>query len=284
MITGATGLVGQQAVEMLKRSYAIDAIVRKGSITDNEAVVYHETDFSNDSLPTTLPTKIDAVIHLAQSNNMRAFPQEAIDIFNVNVKATQLLLDYSKRAGATGFILASTGGLYGMGNDHFTENSPINLPSGELGYYFRSKYSAENLATAYSDHMAIHILRPFFIYGANQKRSMLLPRLVDNVRFGNPISLQGEEGLSINPVHVDDVVRLIEACLSIPVSQTVNVAGPDIMSLRVIAEMIGLRLGKKPIFNQSDAWPTSIVADNSVMKSLTRRPLIPLERGLTDLL
>lgn len=284
LITGATGLVGQQAVEVLKHSYVIDAIVRKRTISNNEVVVYHETDFSSNSLPETLPTKIDAVIHLAQSNNMRAFPQEAIDIFNVNVKATQLLLDYAQRAGASSFILASTGGLYGMSNDHFTENSPIQLSSGDLSYYFRSKYVAENLAVAYSECMSIHILRPFFVYGASQKRSMLLPRLVENVQLGNPIRLQGEAGLLINPVHVRDVVKLIEACLSIPHSQTVNVAGPDIISLKAIVEMMSVRLGKQPIFNYAEGLPVSIVADNSLMKSLIQRPLITLEDGLDDLL
>ena len=224
------------------------------------------------------------MIHLAQSSNARDFPLQARDIFNVNVKSTLLLLDYAQRAGATHFIFASTGGLYGSALNPFQEDMRVEISSGELSYYFRTKYVSENLVQAYADLMSVYILRPFFIYGRQQKSNMLFPRLIENIKVGNPITLQGENGILMNPVHVSDVVGLIKECLLLGIGSIINVAGPSIFSLREISEMLGGCLGKKPIYSQLEGEVKHIVANNEVMKNILKRPLMELQKGIVDIL
>ena len=48
------------------------------------------------------------------------------------------------------------------------------------------------------------ITRPFFIYGTNQKKHMLIPRLIQNIKNSNEIILTSNEGIKINPIHVKD--------------------------------------------------------------------------------
>lgn len=283
LVTGATGLVGSHILSSFSNDYDVYALVRAKPSKTHDWVTYCEFDLTNNGFPECLPKKMDAIIHLAQSSKMRDFPLHALDIYNVNVTSTALLLDYGQKAGVTHFIFASTGGIYGASSEPCRENMPIQLPQGPLGYYFSSKYSSEHLVQSYAHLMSVHILRPFFIYGPNQKNDMFLPRLVDSVKQGKPITLQGENGTLVNPVHVNDVVGVIKECLSINDALTINVSGPDIVSIREISETIGDFVAKKPVFSMVAGNASNIIGNNDMMHSILNRPLIAFTKGIVDL-
>ncbi len=121
-------------------------------------------------------------------------PARALEVFQVNIASTARLLDFAWRAGIERFVYASSGGIYSGGIQTFHETSPVIQPN-TLGYYLGSKVSCEALASSYARFMKIMVLRFFFIYGRGQNRTMLIPRLIDNVRQGRPITIQGECGL-----------------------------------------------------------------------------------------
>ena len=66
---------------------------------------------------------------------------------------------------------------------------------------------------------------------ASRKRSMLIPRLVDSVREGKPILLQGQSGIEINLIHASDAAFATQAALSLVGCHRINVAGPNVLSL-----------------------------------------------------
>jgi nucleoside-diphosphate-sugar epimerase len=289
LITGASGLVGSHLVSKLSNQYDIYALVRSintenSSMSEQANPQYIACNFENHINTEIFPEKIDAIIHLMQSNLMREFPNNAVAIFDVNVKSTALLLDYGRKAGATHFIFASTGGIYGSSTEPFDEDARVNIQTGELSYYFRSKYASENLVKAYSDYMAVHILRPFFIYGKKQKSTMLLPRLVTNIRNNIPITLQGKDGIVINPVHVSDVVQLIEKCLHRNTSLTINVAGPDRLSIRELSDTIGELIQINPIYLQIEGSNDCILAKNDLMREIIQGPLMRFKEGVLDII
>ena len=76
-------------------------------------------DLSSDWKISELPTKIDVIYHLAQSDKFRDFPAGAPDVFQVNINSTAKLLDYAKKTGVKSFIYASSGGVYGNGKNLF---------------------------------------------------------------------------------------------------------------------------------------------------------------------
>jgi nucleoside-diphosphate-sugar epimerase len=244
-------------------------------------VVYHFIDLAGDWSVNQLPAKVDAVIHLAQSSHFREFPDQALDVFRVNIQSTALLLDYARNAGATHFIYTSTGGVYGKGAKAFSENSPIVSP-GQLGYYFGSKMCGEILAQSYVSNMHIVILRPFFIFGPGQNRSMLIPRLMDNVADGRTISLQGAEGIRINPIHARDAAAAINRALSLEQSATFNIAGPDVLSIREICEGMGRYLGRDPVFQFQHGEPQDLIGDNAAMCAQLVAPKRRLLECLVD--
>lgn len=283
LITGANGLLGIHAVSRFAQQHQVHAVVHSMPAQPVSGVIYHEVDLSSDWVAEALPASIDAVIHLAQSSRFREFPEQAMDVFGVNVASTARLLEYARTAGARHFILASSGGVYGAGDEAFRENSPI-PHHGQLGYYLGSKLCGEVLAQNYSSLMSVAILRFFFMYGKGQKRHMLVPRLVDNVMAGNAITLQGEDGIRINPIHVSDAVLALEGCLKLEGSHTFNVAGAQTMSLRQIACIIGKAVGREPVFKIDASEPRHLIADIGALSDTLVVPKVAFEQGIVELI
>ncbi|TXC74245.1 NAD(P)-dependent oxidoreductase [Sphingorhabdus soli] len=284
IIAGATGLVGSHLLA-LSGQYEEVHVLARGDVVDlpGNAVV-HKIDLTTEFDTSGLPGQIDGVIVLSQSPDFRDFPDKALAIFDVNVRALLILLDYARRAGATHFVSASSGGVYGLSNDAMREDVVIPA-SGSLGFYPSTKIIGEILAHNYAAFMNVAVLRIFFAYGSGQKRSMLIPRLVDNVREGRPITIDGEDGLRINPVHATDAAKAVIAALSIDGSATFNVGGPDVLSLREIAEMIGQAVGRTPVFEtNADKPAVSVVGDIARMKQELLKPARKLADHLDEML
>lgn len=271
MITGANGLLGRSVLHALAKDAHVFALVRSKPERHHENVKYLIADLEFDLDTSLIPRKIDTIVHFAQSSKFRDFPDSALDVFNVNVASTARLLNYAKHVGAKQFIYASSGGVYGNGSQAFKENAAI-IPAGQLGYYLGSKACGEILVQSYASVFQVTVIRPFFIYGPGQNRTMLIPRLMDSVASGKPISLQGSEGIRINPVHVEDACAAVVAALNTTESATYNIAGPDVLSIRDIAEAMGEHLGKAPIFQLAEGEPKDLIADISAMQSRLHRP------------
>ena len=283
LITGAHGLLGAHAVRQLMGKHEIHALVHSNPPEAVSGVSYHVIDLAGRDTFDALPAEIDVVIHLAQFARFREFPSQAADVFNVNVGSTARLLDYARRSRARAFILASSGGVYGAGNKAFKENSAI-PQHGQLGYYLGSKLCAEILAQNYASLLNVSVLRFFFMYGRGQKRSMLLPRLVDNIREGLPITLQGRDGIRINPIHVSDAVHALESCLQLTGSHTFNIAGKEILSMRDIAATIGQAVGREPVFEVEPVEPRHLIANIDAMQVSLAVPKVLLAQGIGELL
>ncbi|HEY0148215.1 MAG TPA: NAD(P)-dependent oxidoreductase [Allosphingosinicella sp.] len=275
IVFGAGGLLGAHLVPVLTEQGPVHAVGRS-AVAAASGVTPLAIDLAKAIDPATLPSEIDSVAYLAQSSRFRDFPEAAGDIFQVNTASLLAMLDFARRAGARNFVYASTGGVYAPSDDVVTETSPLASP---MGFYPASKRAAELLCEAFAPFMNVVILRYFFIYGPGQKRDMLIPRLVDNVREGRPIGLDGQDGLRINPVHAADAAAATAAAMRLDRSATVNVAGPETLSLRDIACAIGASVGREPNFEvHADRRPASLIAGTAGMADL----LVPPRRRLAD--
>lgn len=278
LITGATGLLGRHlSTALISEGTQVFAVGREQSPRLAAGLNYQVLDLGGDWSEKDLPREIDAVIHLAQSTKFRDFPDSALDVFRVNIDSTARLLDYAKQAGAKKFIYASSGGVYGNGRSAFHENSPI-VPPGQLGYYLGSKMCGEILVQSYAGIFTVIVLRFFFMYGPGQNRNMLIPRLMDNIKAGRPVSLQGPEGIRINPIHVRDAVTAVMAAIETQESATFNISGPDILSIGAISRAMGKFLNTEPQFHQIPGAPQDLIGDNTAMK----QSLVAPSRRLVD--
>jgi UDP-glucose 4-epimerase len=281
LITGASGLLGRYICnKLVKLDTEIYAITRLFPTNPLQGVRYYPIDLSGHWFDYDLPSEVDAVVHLAQSSKFRDFPDSASDVFKVNTESTARLLDYAKRSKARQFIYASSGGVYGSGRKPFSENFNCFSPSRQLGYYLGTKMCGELLVQSYADIFSTVVVRPFFIYGAGQSRSMLIPRLIDNIAAGHSINIKGDNGIRINPVHAEDAAEAIVAALTLTESATFNIAGPEVLSIREICEGIGKHIEKKPLFQVQVGTPDDLIADITAMSA----SLIAPQRRLFDML
>jgi nucleoside-diphosphate-sugar epimerase len=272
VVTGAAGLVGRRLVARLAVDREVVAIVRT-PMPVIPGVRWVSADLASPEFARLLPQRADAAVHLAQSAHHADFPDRAMDVFRVNVAATAVLLDWAVRAGVASFVLASAGG---------AQRPP---PSGRLAYYLGTKRSAELLADAYRAQFRILTLRLHTVYGREQRPAMLMPRLIASVRSGQPIILAGEQGISLTPTHVEDAVDAIVGALRLDDSHTLDVAGPEILSLRAIAECIGRKVRREPVFDvQPRGGAGDVVADLTDMRALIGHSRRTLDAGLDDVL
>src|SRR5207247_1694483 len=163
------------------------------------------------------------------------------DIFAVNTASTAHLLDFARRAGARTFVYASSGGVYGGGDAPLHEGGAIKPDN----FYAASKAAAEAIVHAYAPEITAVVLRYFFIYGRGQ-RDMLVPSLVARIHRGEPVTLQGNDGIHINPIHAEDAAAATVAALSLREPDTINVAGPQPVTLRSLVYQIGALVAQPP--------------------------------------
>jgi len=281
LITGSTGFIGSWLVRRLMLDHELYCVTRKeGSLPAHQQVHAIEQDLAELLDTNRLPASIDAIIHLAQSRHYRRFPERAQDIFQVNTASTARLLDYGREAKVKTFLLASSGGVCGYQPRPIVETDP----PAPLNFYLASKYAAECLVNAYADHFTAVTLRYFFVYGEGQ-RDMFMPSLVGRILDGTPVIIAGKTGVTMNPVHVSDVVEATARALHLQRSDTINVAGPDVVSVFEVAAMIGQLVGKAPVYaHEPDKGPLAMVASIEKMKlALGVSPRVSLKEGLNRL-
>lgn len=275
LLTGATGFLGQALLPRLAERAEVVAVHRRDATPPQHDGIRWVAQDLTDPLGPEIPDRLDAVIHLAQSLLYRDFPGSAADIFEVNTAATVRLLDHCRRAGGSRFVLASTGAVYRPGSAPLTEDQRPDPPT----FYAQTKLMAEAAAESYREVFDVAVLRPFFLYGPGQQPDRFVPGLVRRIREGVPVRLAGRDGVHLNPMFVDDAVASVLAALDLDGSGTFNLAGPETVSIRRTAELIGERIGQEPTFEQSEP-ESDMVGSLERLAARLGAPRTPMREGI----
>jgi UDP-glucose 4-epimerase len=278
LLTGATGFLGRRLLVELAARHELVALARREVPSPlGDSAEWIAMDLAEGVDPSRLPPRVDAVVHLAQSERFREFPEGAADLFAVNVAGTFGLLEYARRAQASRFVHASTGGVYRASPELLTEESPV----GPEGFYAASKAAAERLVEGYAGRLQAVMLRPFFIYGAGQ-RGMLISRLIKRVLAGEVVEVNGNPGIRVSPIYVDDAARAFAAALEVDGDLICNVAGREAVTLTELVELIGEVAGVSPRLRNVDAVRAGdLVADTRRMREvLGVAPRVSLGEGI----
>ncbi len=278
LLTGAAGFVGRRLLARLETEHEVHPLVRNPP-DDRRAWIVQDLAQPLDA--GRLPSRVDAVIHLAQSRRYREFPAGAADMFAINVESTFHLLEYARGAEAQTFIYASTGGIYGYSYETLVETAPAN----PLNFYLTSKHVAESLVANYQAFFRTVVFRFFFVYGPGQE-GMLVPTLLEKVRKGDQISIAGRPGQRINPIYVEDALDTFAPALALDRSDVFNVAGDEVVSIRELVAVIEQVTGEPAhVRHVEPEHDGDLVGDNTRMKEvLGVRPRTSLLDGIRRML
>ena len=111
---------------------------------------------------------------------------------------------------------------------------------------------------------------------------MFIPRLVRNILLDEAITLNGTEGIYLNPIYIGDVVAALMKALALKGHHLINIGGPQVLSLREICMMIGERLKRQPIFKHIEPGDGHVVADVSKMKEMLGFPQVAFPEGVVE--
>ena len=185
LVTGATGYLGREVLKFLDKG-RVRCLVRKGKIADVENVPGDVTDAA--SLQEAVQD-VECVVHLAAVTHAR--DDHLFQLVNVN--GTKNLLEASKKAGVKHFILVSS----------------MAATRKYLDTYGISKKKGEELIQ--DSGVPYTILRPTMMYGGESKAMRDFLAYVRKFPLIVPVLGSGKG--RIQPVHVDDVARIIARCV-----------------------------------------------------------------------
>jgi len=281
LVTGATGFIGRVLMPVLQRHNCETYAVVRSSAGLPGSWNPIELDLGRTFSAEKLPASIDAVIHLAQSQNYRRFPDAADDILAINVTATARLLHWAMHAGASSFVFASTGSVYSSSPDPNGVFSTLKPD----GFYAASKAAAEMLLWPYQKYFSCSALRLFAPYGANQV-DRLVPTILQKVSQDTPVDLDGDKGLALAGIHVEDAARIFTMAVLQKWSGVYDIAAPGTFTIRDLAECIGAQLGRQPKFRQTGRpAPQPLLPDLEPMSQhVAPQSMLSLEQGIRRML
>jgi nucleoside-diphosphate-sugar epimerase len=283
LVVGGAGFLGRHVLRCVSAAghRAIGTCRGAGAPPAVPRVSWIATDLGREDATRNWPAHYDTLIYLAQARSWRHFPATAPETYQVNVAGLMRAAWHAEKIGVTRFIYASTGSVYTRKTKPAKEDDGIDLGEPRT-FYASCKLAGELLLGPYQALFPVVHLRIFMPYGDGQSEDMLMPRLVRCVREGKPIQLHGEDGLVANPVAAMDVAETIVRCLELTHTATLNVAGPETLTLRLIGEQIGKVVQRAPVFEiQADHAPAVIAGDTTLLRrTLDWQPAIPLDEGL----
>jgi len=200
----------------------------QGSITSTDLVTY-----------IMRKERIDTVMHFAAQTHVDNSFGNSIAFTESNVLGTHVLLEAAKEARVSLFVHVSTDEVYGDGLSGVasTETSVLE----PTNPYSATKAGAEYLVKAYHRSFALPciITRGNNVYGPHQFPEKIIPKFVNQLLRGLPLTLHGNGSNTRNYLHVHDVAAAFDVILHRGVvGEVYNIGGDNVVSNLDVAKSI----------------------------------------------
>lgn len=209
LLTGASGFLGWQVARQgLVGGVEVHCL---GRSPGPQGTYHHAADLTDrqsvaEAVSAVVP---QAVIHCAAPGVAYGSAGLA-DMLAVAVLGTEALLDACARlTEPPRVVLVGSGFEYSPADHAVSENWPV-IPAGS--HYGAAKAAAACVAGAFTDRLAVTLLRPFHIYGAGEAARRLGPFIIAQALAGQPVELTAC-AQSRDFLHVDDCAAMLWAAL-----------------------------------------------------------------------
>ena len=151
---------------------------------------------------------IDTIIHLANIANDPAVELNPELSWDINVLASQQLIDKAIRSKVKHFIYASSGSVYGVKKEKKVTEDMTLVP---ISVYNKTKMIAERIFLSYQDKIKVHCIRPATVcgYSPRMRLDISVNLLTYHALSKGLITIFG--GNQIRPnININDLVRVFE--------------------------------------------------------------------------
>lgn len=266
LLTGASGSTAGNLLRMdAFTGFETTCISRSGNILrGNKSINNLIADLGQANLSEILPQRADIIVHGAAMVPKKSASE--VD-YEINLQMAENLARYAwdNRLGHLVFI--STGSVYGPDAKNPGESTPAD-PGDAYG---RSMRKAEEILESIKGKVPLTVIRLFYPYGFDQHTAVdnLVAKLFLRVANGQPITIGEQADHSFfRPTFMPDLAKLVSWILANRWTGTLNVAGPDAISLRQMVEAMGKVLGKQPEIGVKTGMGVPGNAEIYLLKSL----------------
>lgn len=235
-LTGGTGFIGSYLVEkLLQEKHNLLILSRK----PKSSPLYILGDLSNFDKWSQQVKRFqpEAAIHLAWENLPNYNAETSIRNLNYGINLYRFL----PTTGCKLILTAGTGWEYGAQTGKLTENDslePLNtFVAAKIALYFLGR------AIAAENDTKFVWVRIFYAYGAGQRKTSLIPRLINSAATGEAVQITNLSA-SHDFVYIEDVAEAILAILKKARNSSVyNIGSGKLTSIKKIIEIVGEKLG-----------------------------------------
>ncbi|KAJ1462760.1 hypothetical protein M885DRAFT_505816 [Pelagophyceae sp. CCMP2097] len=158
--------------------------------------------------------KIDTIMHFAAQTHVDNSFGNSFQFTRNNIMGTHCLLEAAKLNKISKFIHVSTDEVYGEGEDDTAPMIEDHVLE-PTNPYAATKAGAEFLVKSYhrSFNLPIIITRGNNVYGPHQFPEKLIPKFINQLERGRPVTLHGTGSNTRNFLYVEDVANAFDTIL-----------------------------------------------------------------------
>lgn len=261
LVTGAAGFIGSNLSDRLLElgwmvrgvdcftPYYPEAAKRRNidAALQHRSFSLVEEDLLEADLDTVLDG-VDVVFHQAAQPGVRASWESGFrDYTELNLNATQRLLEAVRHSAVRRFVYASSSSVYGKAPQWPTAETDPTVPHSPYGV---TKLAGELLCRAYAANFDVPTvaLRYFTVYGPRQRPDMATRRLIDAAFDGTDFPLYGDGTQIRDFTFVGDVVEanIAAGTADVAPGTFANVAGGSSVTMLELIDMVADAVGSRP--------------------------------------
>lgn len=257
LVTGGTGLIGQQLVPLLLAQGATVTVV---SLDDPsrvpEGVSFIQADLRDFEQCMSVTADRDMVFHLAGIKGSPAMAMERPASFFVpTIQFNTNVMEAARRNKVDRFLFTSSIGVYAPAEVFYEDAVWQTFPSPNDRFAGWAKRMGELQAQAYQIEYnwdRISIVRPANVYGPydnfDPNNAMVIPALIRRAMSGeNPLTVWGDGSPVRDFIHAKDVARAMLLAVERGINEPLNVGSGVGVCIRTIAEIIAKYVPGGPI-------------------------------------
>lgn len=291
LVTGGTGLIGREVVELLIKFGAKVKIVSLDRININEEAEHVYGDLTNLEFCLDKTKNIDYVFHLAGiKGSIEVTKSRPASFFVPMIMMNTNIIEASRRNNVNKLVYTSSIGAYSSA-EIFVEGENEEGPPMDM-YPGWAKRMAELQIKAFKQQYGLEwsIVRPCNVYGPGDNfdpnNAMVIPSLMMKVRRGDdPVMVWGDGSAIRDFAYSKDVAKgVIQALVYGTKGNYINLGSGKGYSIKELVETLNKIVDFNYEFDtsKSSGFPRRVMNIEKAEKEINYKPETSLEKGLKE--